>query len=99
MTPATHPNISREPAPSAILAGVSAGAGERIREISMIISRAYARKLVRADKAIEGGMVADPRCMGEYLVIVDRYDLCCVAHYEATLADVRRWSASMAAGK
>ncbi len=65
----------------------------------MIISRAHARRLVRADKAAEGGMIEDPRCMGEYLIIVDRHDSCRTDHYEATLADVHRWITLMAAGK
>ena len=57
----------------------------------MIISRDYAHKLIRTDKATESGLVHHGHdSSGMYMVIVDRYDVQRTDHYDAQPADIDR---------
>lgn len=58
----------------------------------MIISRKYAKKLVREGKAEETGLTCEGHRWpeGDHLVVLNRFDLQRTDHYYAELADEER---------
>ncbi len=68
------------------------GGKPRAEEETMILTRDYAQRLVRAGKAVEEGMMAEPGPWpnGTHYVILGRTDIGRTDHYCATEQDERR---------